>query len=66
MRWIGKFLSDFFSCLGFLVFAASLYAMMFTDGLSIPGGMVLCPPAIFAWLRGEFYHWPKEKDQAND
>jgi|TARA_R110000782_G_C14454864_1_gene372640 hypothetical protein len=64
MGWIYKLFADFFMALGALVFFGALIVILFLDGSvsNVSTGWLFLPPMAFAWLRGEFYHWPKEKE----
>lgn len=61
--WIVKLFADFFMALGAMVFFGVLYIINFKAGkmdASVSTLWFVAIPALFAWLRGEFYHWPKE------
>lgn len=65
MTWVGKMLADYFMAFGFLAFLGFVVVLVFFDGklIDFSMGLIMLPSAIFAWLRGEFVHWPKEDTQ---
>ena len=65
-HWIAKMWCDYFLAMGHIVFFGGFISVTFFGGYAenVSLGWFLFPPLIFAWLRGEFCHWPKE--QSND
>lgn len=66
MMWVIKLFTDFFMSLGAMVFFWALYTITFKAGET--GGSVnivwfIIVPMLFAWVRGEVYHWPKELEK---
>lgn len=68
MRWLMLAAWDFFAALGFFVFFGVLFVMWFMDGSAEEVNVmwILGPTLLFSWLRGEFYHWPKETRHDQD
>ena len=65
MGWLVKMVFDFFMAFGVIVFFSMFAVLAFFDGetLVISSRWFFAPPLIYAWLRGEFHHWPREKRQ---
>lgn len=61
--WIIKALSDFFVAVGFIVTFGMIAILVFNDGqlYNFSTAWIGMPALAYAWLRGEFYHWPKER-----
>ena len=61
--WLLKWLYDYFAAVGFLSVTFMIVAIVFHDGAvkDFNTGFIFLPALIFAWLRGEFYHWPRER-----
>lgn len=62
MGWVVKLFADFFMAVGFIAVVGLVVVVVFFDGRvdSLSIGWLFVPSAIFSWVRGEFYHWPKE------
>ena len=63
MDWLVKLFADFFMAIGFIVVLGVLFVVFFMNGdvNNFSTEWVVLPALLFAWLRGEFYHWPREK-----
>ena len=63
MEWMKHLLFDFFFAVGAIFTFGLLVVLLFFDGQVSNGNTlwVFMPALIFAWLRGEIVHWPKEK-----
>lgn len=54
---------DFFFAVGIIVVIGAVAAITFNNGEinNLSTGWIFFPACIYAWLRGELFHWPKEE-----
>ena len=63
--WLTKYAYDYFFGVGLIVVALGIFTVVFKNGelSNFSTAWILFPPSIYAWLRGELHHWPKERTQ---